>query len=110
MKGRSQILQLLFVHKNSDVWPDPVLFSNNSKSDTGIATIQRRQHIGECRAIDLHVTPVCCVGSQCSGYMHRHRPISAASTEKISRECLAMPAHVAPSLRLAQISPPVVPR
>ena len=81
VKGRSQILPLLLVHKNSDVRSDPVLLRDDPKSNAGIATIQRRQHIGECRAIDLYLTLLCGVGSQCAGDVDSHRPSATASTE-----------------------------
>jgi len=81
MKGGSQILPLLFIHKNSDVRPDPVLFRDDAKSKAWIATIQSRQRVSQCRAIDIHLTILVRVGSQGRGDVHSDHRSEATSIE-----------------------------
>ena len=63
LKCNRQIPSLFFIDKDSDVRSNRILLRYDAKSNAGIAMIQRYQRIGERRAIDLHVTLLCGVGS-----------------------------------------------
>ena len=89
VKGCHQVVPLLLVHKDSDVWSDLILLRDDPKPNARETTIQSRQCLLQRQAIDLHLALLGRVGSQGSGDMHCHGQLALFVT--VRREIVESP-------------------
>src|SRR5688572_5502987 len=108
-EGRGDGGHLVPVHEDLDVRPDRVLLVDHAEADAGIASIEVREQLVDGSALRLDLAPVGGVRGERARQDHPHAS-SAASTECTCGRCRHRQCQLAPSSKLAQTSPLVVPK
>ena len=74
-------MRLFLIDEDPDVLSNRILLGDDAKAKAGVTLVERRQNFSERRTLSIHRALPGCVGAQWAGDMHRHRAVSATSTE-----------------------------